>query len=138
MHLSRALVTGLAGATAMGATTALDMRLRGRSASAVPAQVLSKIPGLGDLAQRHSSLISWAALPVTAVAAGALRERLRFRAAPAAFLALVWVPDLVLPTAAADYPPPWRWPTVELAISAGHHAAFAGAAEAAYRLVGSS
>jgi hypothetical protein len=95
MNLRRVLTTGLAGAAAMGATTALDMRLRGRAASAVPAQALAKVPGLEDVARRHETALSWAALPVTAFAAGALRERVR------------------------------------------HHAAFAGAAELAYRLVGS-
>ena len=134
MNVRRPLITGLAGAAAMGATTALDMRLRGRSASAVPARALAAVPGLEGFARRHEAAVSWAALPVTALAAGALRERVRN---PVGYAALISLPDLVLPSAVAGHPPPWRWPAAELALSAAHHVAFAAAAELAYRLVGS-
>jgi hypothetical protein len=134
MDVRRALITGSAGAVAMAVTTALDMRLRGRPASAVPAQALARVPGLEGFARRHEALVSWAALPVTAVAAGALRERLT---SPLGFAAAISLPDLVLGTVVAGSPPPWRWPPLELALSVAHHAAFAGAAEAAHRLVGS-
>jgi hypothetical protein len=134
MDLARAVRTGLAGAAAMGATTALEMRLRGRPPSPVPARMLARLPVLGPLAERHPDFVSWAGLPASALLMGAARERLP---GPAAFFALVWSPDLVLAPAARAAPPPWRWTPAELALSAAHHAAFALAGEAAYRCSGS-
>ena len=128
MDLRRVGATGLAGAAAMAVTTSLDMLVRRRPASELPAQVLGRVPGLEGVARRHVTAISWLAPIPSALAVAAARPRLPF----AAFAALVWAPDLVL---APD--PPWRWPKAEIALSAVHHAAFALAAEAAYRRSGS-
>lgn len=55
------------------------------------------------------------------------------RAAPAAFFAIAWTPDLVAVPAAGAAPPPWRWGPLELVISAAHHVVYAVAGEATYR-----
>jgi hypothetical protein len=134
MDVPRAVRTGVAGALAMGATTALEMRLSGRPPSPVPARMLAPVPMIGRLAERHPDLVSWAALPASALLIGVAREWLP---GPAAFFAVVWSPDLVLAPAARAAPPPWRWTAAELALSAAHHAAFTAAGEAAYRWSGS-
>jgi hypothetical protein len=64
---------------------------------------------------------------VPALAAAGLREP----GATGIFFALACLPDVAVAPLAGAAPPPWRWGAGELAISLGHHAAFALATSAA-------
>jgi hypothetical protein len=140
VKLPHAALAGLAGAAAMGASTAIEMRVRSRQASGVPADVLARVapPGLARRLrsdERLRAAVSWTAPLPSALAAGVLRElvadRLREPAATAVFFGLVCLPDVALAPLAGAAPPPWRWGARELAVSLGHHAVFAAAATAA-------
>jgi hypothetical protein len=125
----------------MGVSTGVEMRLRGRAASGVPADVLARL--LEPLRparrlrtdERLRRVVSWTAPLPIALAAGVLQEalaaRLREPGAGAAFFALVCLPDVALAPLAGAAPPPWRWGARELAISLGHHAVFVAGARAA-------
>jgi hypothetical protein len=125
----------------MGISTAVEMRLRGRAASGVPADVLARLIEPLAPAQRLRSdgrlrsAVSWAAPVPTALVAGVVQEalasRLREPGATAAFLGLACLPDVALAPLAGAAPPPWRWGARELAISLGHHAVFVAGARAA-------
>ncbi|HEX4690727.1 MAG TPA: hypothetical protein VH276_08535 [Solirubrobacteraceae bacterium] len=139
MHRSRAALAGLAGAAAMGASTALEMRLRGRAASGVPADVLARIAPRavarrlrGD--ERVRAIVSWTAPLPTALAAGVVGEAVTAAlpepAATGVYFGLVCLPDVALAPLAGAAPPPWRWGARELAISLGHHAVFVAGARA--------
>jgi hypothetical protein len=146
--VARAAVTGLAGMAAMALSTGLEMRLRGRASSGVPADVLARaleeLPGApaaraARRLRRDEPLrraVSWAAPWPTALAAGGVREALAAAGldepeATAALFVLVCLPDLGLAPLAGAAEPPWRWGADELAISLAHHLAFALAAGAA-------
>jgi hypothetical protein len=117
------------------------MRVRGRAASGVPADVLARLIEPLPPAQRLRtdrrlrSAVSWAAPVPTALVAGVVLEVLASRlpepTATAAFYGLVCLPDVALAPLAGAAPPPWRWGARELAISLGHHAAFVAGARAA-------
>jgi hypothetical protein len=125
----------------MGASTAIEMRLRGRAASGVPADVLARVieplPGAQRLRsdERLRRAVSWAAPAPTALVAGGVQEalasRLREPAATGAFFVLACLPDVALAPLAGAAAPPWRWGARELAISLGHHAVFVAGARAA-------
>jgi hypothetical protein len=123
----------------MGASTALEMRLRGRAASGVPADVLARLvpPAVARRLRRDEQVrraVSWIAPLPTALAAGVVGEAVsgavREPAATAAFFVLVCLPDVALAPLAGAAPPPWRWGARELAISLAHHAAFVAGARA--------
>jgi hypothetical protein len=129
----------------MGASTALEMRLRGRPASGVPADVLARVAPSAiarrlrrDERLRHA--VSWTAPLPTALAAGVVRElvaeRLPEPASTGVFFVLVCLPDVALAPLAGAAPAPWRWGARELAISLGHHAAFVAGARVLSRKFG--
>jgi hypothetical protein len=132
MHRSRAALAGLAGAAAMGVSTAVEMRVRGRAASGVPADVLARVapPAVARRLrddERLRAIVSWTAPLPTALAAGFVGEAV----STGVFFVLVCLPDVALAPLAGAAPPPWRWGTRELAISLAHHAAFVAGARAA-------
>jgi hypothetical protein len=122
----------------MTVATATEMRVRGRRPSPAPAHVIGRLLGIEIRSARARDAISWTAHVPFGVALGAGREALARAglgepAATVAFLALAWLPDLALVPALGGADPPWRWPRVELALSAGFHAAYVLAASAAWR-----
>jgi hypothetical protein len=135
MSLVRGLVAGAAGTAAMTVASTAEMKLRGREPSSAPADVTARVLGIPREDAERFGMLAHAA---TGVSLGAVRALLDAagvgdRAAAPAFFAVAWLPDLVVVPAAGAAPPPWRWGAAEVAISAFHHAVYAGAGEAAYR-----
>ncbi len=135
--LGRGLVAGTAATAAMTVATTAEMKLRRRAPSVAPAKVAGKLLGVKPR-KRSGDRFATVAHLATGTSLGTARGLLdvagvRPPAAPAAFLAIAWLPDLVAVPAAGAAPPPWRWGPLELAISAAHHVVYAAAGEATYR-----
>lgn len=135
--LGRGLVAGVAATAAMTVASTAEMKLRGRAPSTAPAEVAGKLLGVKPRKQAGDrfATVAHAAAGVSLGAARGLLDvaGVRGRAAPAAFFAIAWSPDLLFVPTAGAAPPPWRWGSIELAISAVHHAVYAAAGEGAYR-----
>jgi hypothetical protein len=135
--LGRGIVAGVAATAAMTVASTAEMKLRRRESSTAPAKVAGKLLGVKPR-KRAGGRFATVAHAATGVSLGTVRGLLdlagvRGPAAPAAFFAIVWTPDLVAVPAAGAAPPPWRWGAAELAISAAHHVVYAAAGEGAYR-----
>jgi hypothetical protein len=139
--LGRGIVAGIAATAAMTVATTAEMKLRRRPPSTAPAKVAGKLLGVKPRKQAGDRFAT-VAHAVSGVSLGATRGLLDVagvdrRAAPAAFFAIAWTPELIAVPAAGAAPPPWRWGTKELAISAAHHAVYAAAGETTYRALAS-
>jgi hypothetical protein len=135
--LGRGLVAGAAATAAMTVASTAEMKLRRRAPSDAPARVAGRLLGVKPR-KKAGARFATVAHAATGVGLGATRGLLdvagvRGRAAPAAFFALAWSPDLIVVPAAGAAPPPWRWGATEVAISAVHHAVYAAAGERTYR-----
>ena len=117
----------------MTVSTAVEMRVRGRPASTAPVEAAERATGVRLPSDRARRALSWAGHWPFGVGVGLLRP---VAGGPGRFLLLAWLPDLALVPALGQAPPPWRWGATELALSAAHHAAYAGAAEAVWRRAG--
>jgi len=142
--LGRGLVAGVAATAAMTVASTTEMKLRRRAPSTAPAEVAGKLLGVErrDPAAPAHDRFATVAHAATGVSLGTVRGLLdlagvRGPAAPAAFFAIAWAPDLVAVPASGASPPPWRWGAIELALSAAHHAVYAAAGEGAYRTLAS-
>jgi len=136
--LTRSLAAGAAATAAMTASTAIEMRVRGRGPSPAPARAIGRLLGVEIADPRMRDAISWGAHVPFGVALGAGREvaaraGLREPWATLAFFGLAWTPDVVVVPALSAADPPWRWPAIEWALSAWHHAVYAVAGSAAWR-----
>jgi hypothetical protein len=139
--LGRGLLAGVAATAAMTVASTAEMKLRRREPSTAPAEVAGKLLGVKSRKQAGNRFAT-VAHAATGVSLGAVRGLLdlagvRGTAAPAAFFAIAWTPDLVAVPAAGASPPPWSWGAVELAISAAHHVVYAAAGEGVYRVLAS-
>jgi len=139
--LGRGIVAGIAATAAMTISSTVEMKLRRRAPSSAPADVAGKLLGVkprrraGD---RFTTIAHLAAGTSLGTARGLLDVAgVHGRAAPTAFFAIAWLPDLAVVPAAGAAPPPWRWSVLELAISGAHHVAYAAAGEATYRALAS-
>ena len=133
--LGRGLVAGAAATAAMTVASTAEMKLRGREPSSAPADVAAKALGVQPVDEQRFATVAHL---TAGLSLGTVRGLLDVaglgdRAAAASFFAIAWLPDLVAVPAAGAAPPPWRWGAAEVAISAFHHAVYAGAGEAAYR-----
>jgi hypothetical protein len=139
--LGRGLVAGVAATAAMTVATTVEMKLRRREPSSLPAKVAGRLLGVKPR-KRSGDRFATVAHAATGVSLGAARGLLdlagvRGAPAPAAFFALAWLPELLVVPAAGAAPPPWSWGTKEIAISAAHHAVYAAAGETTYRALAS-
>jgi hypothetical protein len=139
--LGRGIVAGVAATAAMTVATTAEMKLRGREPSTAPAKVAGRLLGVKPR-KRSGDRFATVAHLAAGTSLGTTRGLLDVagvhgRAAPAAFFAVAWTPDLVVVPAAGAAPPPWRWGMTELAISAAHHAIYAAAGERTYRALAS-
>lgn len=135
--LGRGLIAGAAATAAMTVASTAEMRMRGRPPSSAPADVAAKLLGVSD-PQRTAKRFAVVAHAAAGVCLGTARglldlAGLRGPTAGAVFFAIAWSPDLVGVPAAGAAPPPWRWGSLELGISAVHHAVYAAAGDAVYR-----
>ena len=136
--MCRGLVAGALGTAAMTVSSTLEMRLRGREPSTVPARAAAKVLGVeptGEAgARRFATIVHWA----YGSGWGAAREAigalgLRSTPATAAFFAVVWGFELaLLPRLDIGVPPVSQWEPPEIAIDALHHAVYATATGAVY------
>jgi hypothetical protein len=139
--LGRGLLAGVAATAAITVASTAEMKLRGRPPSTAPAKVAGKLLGVKPR-KRAGDRFATVAHAAAGVSLGAVRGLLdlagvRGPAAPVAFFAIGWLPELVVVPAAGAAPPPWRWGAKELAISAAHHAVYAAAGERTYRALAS-
>ena len=135
--LGRGLVAGAAATAAMTVASTAEMKLRRRPPSDAPAKVAGRLLGVKPR-KKAGGRFAAVAHGATGVSLGATRAAIdlagvRGPAAPAAFFALAWTPDLVAVPAAGAAEPPWRWGAGEVAISALHHVVYAAAGEGVYR-----
>jgi hypothetical protein len=139
--LGRGLVAGVAATAAMTVATTVEMKLRRREPSTAPAQVAGRLLGVKPR-KRAGDRFATVAHLATGVSLGTARSLLDLAgvhgpAAPAAFFAIAWTPDLLVVPAAGAAAPPWSWGAKEVAISAAHHAVYAAAGETTYRALAS-
>jgi hypothetical protein len=139
--LGRGIVAGVAATAAMTIASTAEMKLRRRAPSTAPAKVAGKLLGVKPRKRAGDRFATIAHLAM-GTSLGTARAALDLagvdgRAAPAAFFAIAWLPDLVVVPAAGAAPPPWRWGATEVAISAAHHVAYAAAGDATYRALAS-
>lgn len=139
--IGRGLVAGAAGTVAMTISSTVEMKLRGREPSDAPAEVAGKLLGVKPRKRAGNRFATIAHL-TTGTALGTSRGLLDVAgvsgpAAPAAFFATAWLPELIVVPAAGSAPPPWRWGAPEVAISALHHGVYAAAGDVAYRALAS-
>lgn len=133
-------LAGLAGATAMEASTLIEMRLRGRPASTKPAQAAGKVLGVkpeGEKQEKRlNNLTHWA----YGAGWGAVRGLFGFSglpapAASAAHLAAVWGGEQVVFPVLSLGPPIPKLGAKETAIDLLHHVVYEGATSATYELL---
>jgi hypothetical protein len=135
------LAAGLAGTALMTVSSTLEMKLRGRPPSTVPARAAAKVLGVeptGETEQRRfAKLAHWAYGTSWGAARGLIGFcGLRGPRAAALFYATVWGTELLtLPTLDIGVPPVWKWSPSELAIDAFHHVVYAGTTSATYELL---
>lgn len=139
--IGQGLVAGVAGTAAMTASSTLEMRLREREPSTVPARAAAKVLRLEiedpEQLERLGVVVHWAYGTGWGAVRGLLGAAgLRGPAAAGALLAAVWGSDLVmLPALGVGVPPVWRWGATEVAIDALHHVVYATATSVAYELL---
>lgn len=135
--LGRGIVAGAAATAAMTVASTAELKVRRRPPSTAPAKVAGKLLGVKPR-KRAGDRFATIAHAASGVSLGTARGLLDVagvsnRAAPAAFFAIAWTPDLIGVPAAGVAPPPWRWGARELAISAFHHGVYVAAGEGTYR-----
>jgi len=139
--IGRGLVAGLAGTAAMTVSSTLEARLRGRAPSTAPARATAKVLGIrefdSDLAQaRWNDLSHWGYGTGWGVLRGLLGATpMTPRAATLAHGAAIYGAAQVTLPALEIAPPSIFWGAKEIAIDAFHHAVYAAATGAAYRLI---
>ena len=132
------LAAGAVGTAAMTVSSTLEMHLRGREPSTVPARAAAKLLGVEPVGEaerrRFATLVHWG----YGIGWGGVRGvigALGLRGTPAAalFLAAVWGAELAtLPRLDIGVPPVSQWGRVEMAIDALHHAVYAIGTSVAY------
>jgi hypothetical protein len=139
--IGRGLVAGFAGTAAMTVSSTLEARLRRRAPSTAPARATAKVLGIrefdSDLAQaRFNDLSHWGYGTGWGVLRGLLGATpMSSRAASVAHGAAIYGAAQVTLPALEIAPPSIFWGAKEIAIDALHHAVYAAATGAAYRLL---
>jgi hypothetical protein len=139
--VGKGLFAGAAGTAAMTVSSTIEMKLRNRPASNVPARAAEKVLGVepnGEPQQeRFSNLTHWG----YGTGWGALRGAIGaagYKGPKAAALhyGAVWGTELVmLPSLGIGVPPAYKWGTKEVGIDAFHHLVYAAATSVAYELI---
>lgn len=135
--IGKGVLAGAAGTAAMSASSAAEMKVRGRQGSAMPAEVLCTLLGVETLDAAHktrlTTLAHWGYGTVLGVARGALGlAGMRGRRAAATFFGVAWAGELVMLPAVGMAPPPTQWNAETLAVGGVHHLVYALATSAAY------
>lgn len=138
--LGRGIVAGAAGTAAMTASSTLEMKIRGRKPSTVPADAAAKVTGVEpdseEGKQKLSNAVHWAYGTAWGAPRGLLPlAGLGAPAATAAHLGAVWGAGLVMQPALGAAPPPNRWGAKSVAIDAMHHLVYALGTTGAFLLL---
>jgi hypothetical protein len=139
--IGKGLLAGFAGTAAMTISSTLEARLRGRTPSSAPARATAKMLGIrefeDDIAKaRFNDLSHWGYGTGWGVVRGLLAMTgITPKAATAAHGAAIYGAAQVTPPALEIAPPAVFWPKEEIAIDALHHAVYAAATGAAYKLI---
>jgi hypothetical protein len=142
--IGKGLVAGFAGTAAMTVSSTLEAKLRHRAPSTAPARATAKALGIASfedaMAQaRWNDLSHWGYGTGWGIVRGLLDAAgLPPRKATAAHGAAIWGSAQVTLPALDVAPPSIFWGTQEIAIDAFHHAVYALATGAAYRMISSS
>ena len=127
--IGNGLLAGSAGTAAMTLSSTLEMRLRGRQPSVVPARAAAKVLGVEPREQvRFATIVHWGYGTCWGTARGLIGALgIHGGAAAALFFALVWTAELVtLPALDIGVPPVSRWGSEEVVVDALHHLVYAG------------
>jgi hypothetical protein len=128
--IGKGLAAGLVGTAAMTVSSTVEMKLRGRKPSTVPADAAAKVLGVAPVGEdeknRFSNIVHW----MYGTSEGATRGLLgalglRGPLATATHLAAVWGSELVALPALGVAPPVTEWGTEEVAIDLWHHVVYA-------------
>jgi hypothetical protein len=136
--IGNGLAAGAVGTAFMTVSTTIEMRLRSRPPSDVPARAAAKVLGMqptGEAAQkRFATLVDWGYGTGWGAVRGLIGALgLEGRSACLLFFCEVWGSELVmLPALDIGVPPVWRWGGEEVAIDALHHVVYATATSLAY------
>ena len=133
--LGRGALAGAVGTAAMTVSERLEMRLTGREASNVPAEVAERLTGFEPAGAQAEARLSRGVHWGHGILMGALRGGValtgaRGVSATALHYGLMWGGDAALYDALGIAPPPWAWERSELAtdlLHKGVHAAVTGA-----------
>jgi hypothetical protein len=138
--VGKGLFAGAAGTVAMTASSTIEMKLRGRSASSAPATAAAKVLGVEPKGQREEARFativhwgygtSWGAVRGLIGAVG-----LKGLRADVAHFGAVWGSEQVMLPALGVAPPFWEWGAKEISIDAFHHLVYAGATGVAYAML---
>jgi hypothetical protein len=136
-ELRRGVIAAVAGTGAMTLSSSLEMKIRGREPSMVPADAAAKVLGIRPRSERSKKWLGTAAHLASGLALGLLRPVIgaagvREPAASAFYFWITWSPDLIAVPAMRLAPPPWRWGPAEIMISGAHHLMFTAGASLAY------
>lgn len=134
----KGLFAGVAGTAAMTASSALEMKLRGRGASSAPADAAAKALGVEpvdeEMQARFSNLVHWGYGTGWGGARGLLAAAgLSGAKATAANFGMVWGAEQVMLPILEVAPPLTEWRAKEIAVDAMHHLVYATGA--AYSLL---
>lgn len=135
--IGRGLVAGAAGTAAMTVSSTIEMKLRGREASSVPADAVEEVldvePKDEEAKERLGNLAHFGYGTGWGAARGLLGiTPLPHPAATAAHFGLVWGAGLTMLPVLKLAPPPQKWGAKELAVDALHHAVYAVATGLAF------
>ena len=135
--IGKGLVAGFAGTAAMTISSAIEMKLRGRSASKTPAKAICKSLGfetISDEAQeRLSNLVHWGYGTGWGAARGVLEASgVHGLAATVIHFGLIWAAEQIMLPKTGVAPPMTEQPIQEIGIDAWHHVVYAEGAGAAY------
>jgi hypothetical protein len=139
--IGKGLLAGFAGTAAMTISSTLEARLRGRPASSAPARATAKVLGIkefeDDVAHaRFSDLSHWGYGTGWGIVRGLLGATgMPAGTATALHGGAVWGSAQVALPAMEIAPPVVFWPREEIAIDLLHHAVYAAATGAAFKLM---
>lgn len=141
-HAGRGMLAGVAATAVMTASTALEMKLRDREASSVPAKAAGKVLGVQprnqEGAARFGNYVHWSYGTGWGVVGGVMRTAIPEPYASVAHFASVWGAEVSMLPAMDLAPPLTEWGVKEIAIDVLHHLVYAGAFAAAWWLLGTS
>jgi hypothetical protein len=135
--VGRGLLAGVVGTAAMTASSTIEAKLRGRSASTVASDAAGKVLGVQPRnpagKARFATVVHWMYGTSWGGVRGAIDATgLSGPVASAAHFAMIWPAELAMLPSLKLASVPWQWEPTELAIDAWHHLVYVTATGVAY------